>query len=407
MKKSLTALTLASLKPAEKPYYVGDAKQDGLRVRVGVDGHLTWNVTVRIKHGKILSSSLGVCDPDGKQGLDLSTARARAATIIKAARQGIDLIAVEKSERAARDRQTSVSDLIDKYASDISNPNRKGGALRTAKEIERRLRRLMSVKLNHGLAEVSRRDMSVLLDEVAATFPREAEKRRQVSDAMFKWAVAKGYCEANPLAGLPAYGSGNPRDRVLTSEELKKLWFWLDDGADQMPPDVIVVIKLQIVTGARVGEISGMHAGELLDEGERFLWTLPAERSKNKNAHTRPLIGYAADSVRKQLKKWPSGPLFRTLDGGRALRSDDIGLALNHRERPIAHFTTHDIRRTFVSRLDELGVPLDDIAAAIGHRRGSVETRTLVRHYSRPNLDVRVMNAIVTWDAHLMTLLGS
>jgi len=62
MKKALTALTIAALKPAAKAYYVGDSKQDGLRLRVAPDGKLTWNVTVRVKHGALLSTSLGRCD---------------------------------------------------------------------------------------------------------------------------------------------------------------------------------------------------------------------------------------------------------------------------------------------------------------------------------------------------------
>jgi len=407
MKKNLTALTIAALKPAATPYYVGDAKQDGLRVRIAPDGKLTWNVTVRIKHGRIVSTSLGRCDHEGRNGLDLAGARTRAAEIVKAARQGVDLLASEADERRARESLTTVSDLIDTYGRDISNPNRKGGALRTADEIKGRLKRALATKLTVPASEITRRDLAELLDKVFLEFPREAEQRRQKIDVMFNWAVAKGYVDRNPADGLPSYGTSPPRHRILNADEIKTFWFWLADGADNMPVDVINVLKLQFLMGARVGEVAGMSPEEFSRDGNRLLWTLPEARSKNKKSYTRPLVGRARSILENLLEEKGQGPLFRTLDRSRPLRSDDVGLALNNRTRPLAHFTTHDLRRTFVSVLDELGVPLETIAAAIGHRRGGAETRTLIRHYSRPNLDNRIEGAFSIWDQHVSQLLNS
>lgn len=405
MKKNLTALSIAALTPKAAAYYVGDAKQDGLRLRVAPDGRLTWNVTVRVKHGKILSVSLGRCDHEGRNGLDLAGARKRTAEIIKAARQGIDLIAVEAADRKAKAALINVSGLIEAYCRDISNPHRKGGALRTAMEIEGRLKRALATRLADPASELVRRDFAELLDAVFLEFPREAEKRRQQIDVLFKWGVAKGYLDANPMVGLPSYGTSPPRHRVLSPDEMKAFWCWLADGADNMPTDVINVLKVQFLTGARVGEVAGMTVSEFSREGERLLWTLPEARSKNKKSYTRPLVGQAREIVEKVLELDVQGSLFRILDRSRALRAYDIGLALNNRTRPVAHFTTHDLRRTFVSVLDELGVPLETIAATIGHRRGGAETRTLIRHYSRPNLDNRIEGALTIWDQYIDGLL--
>lgn len=401
MKKALTAVALNSLKPRPIPYYVSDLKQEGLRVRVAPDGKLTWNVTVRIKHGKVKSTSLGRCDTEGRSGLDLAGARNRAAAIIKAARMGQDFVAQERHERQAKENAKQVSTLIQDYYRDISSAARKGGALRTAEDIRRRLERALSTKLADFPRDLTRKSFAIILDSVAEEFPREAEKRRQVIDAMFKWALAKGYIDENPISGLPSYGVGAPRDRVLSEEELRILWKWLEDGAGHMPLDVVDVLRLQLLTGARVGEIAGIDANEISEEQECLVWVLPAARSKNKKSHTRPLVGKARDIIKNRLESFADGKLFRTANGERALRSDDVGLALNHRERPIPHFTTHDLRRTFVSGLDELGVPLETIAATIGHQRGGKDTRTLVKHYSRPNLDSRIEAAMTAWDNHL------
>jgi site-specific recombinase XerD len=56
---------------------------------------------------------------------------------------------------------------------------------------------------------------------------REAEKRRQVSTAMFRWALSQDIVAADPSVGLEAYDRGTPRDRVLTVEEIETLWRWL------------------------------------------------------------------------------------------------------------------------------------------------------------------------------------
>lgn len=102
MRKALTAVAIDAIKPAAKPYYVSDAKQDGLRIRVASSGLLTWNVAFRIKGGGPKSVSLGRCDTAGRQGIDLAEARARAVAILKAAREGRDLLDEEQAERQAR-----------------------------------------------------------------------------------------------------------------------------------------------------------------------------------------------------------------------------------------------------------------------------------------------------------------
>jgi integrase len=406
MKKSLTALTLAAFKAGPLPYYVSDTKQDGLRVRIATDGRLTWNVTVRVKGQRVKSVSLGVCDPSGSNGLNLTDARERAAQIVKAARMGQDLIFEEAERRRINKQALDVLALIKLYSAEISNARRSGGALRTADDINRRLLRALSGELNTKAEMLTRGEISRLLDPVAVQYPREAEKRRQSIGAMYKWALAKGYVESNPVFGLQSYGFGDLRDRTLSMDELCRLWRWLDEGAGGMPGDAISVIKVQILTGARVGEVAGMSAEELELQKETIVWTLPASRSKNKRIHVRPLPSFAREIVERALAKRSSGALFRTMNGDRALRSDDIGLALNHRKRPISHFTTHDLRRTVVSQLDELMIPLDTIAAVIGHQRGNRDTRTLIRHYSRPNLDARIQEALDKWQLRLTELLA-
>lgn len=409
MKKALTSVGLSALKPTGSAYYVSDAKQDGLRVRVAPNGGLTWVVAYRVKGRGVTSVSLGPADPTGRVGMPLAGARDRAASILRAAREGRDLLSEERAQKQEDDNALTVQQLIVRYSKDISSPNRRGGPLRTAGEIERRLYRALKTKLETPVNALTRGQLSLMLDTVAETYPREAEKRRQGIHAMLRWAKAKGYADDNPLEGTPSFGTGEPRDRVLDTEEIRSLWLWLDAGAEDMPLDVLAALRLQLLLGARSGEVAGMEAGEIAEEGDKLVWTLPAQRSKNKRPRITPIVGKAADLIKEAIKVRPSGPLFRTLDGSRALTSTDVGQALLNREktRPIARFTTHDLRRTVVSKMDELGISLDTIAAVIGHQRGSASTRVLVRHYSRPVLDTQVETALSAWEAHLTSIVES
>jgi integrase len=123
-----------------------------------------------------------------------------------------------------------------------------------------------------------------------------------------------------------------------------------------MPPDCIAVLRLQICTGARVGELAGIEASELQEEDGRLIWILPVARSKNKNERVTPLVGRAREIVESALERRKRGALFRASTVDRALRATDLGHALKHRTLPCAHFTTHDLRRTVVSIMDEMGI---------------------------------------------------
>ena len=337
----------------------------------------------RVKgESKTKSMSLGVCDPDARVGFGLAEARDRAAAILKAARQGRDLQAEEKDARRTNKERISVTDLIDRYAKHIRSPHRKSGALKTGVEIERRLKRALEAKLTKAADDLRRSDISGLLDPVPDGRPREAEKRRQVIGAMYRWGISKGYVATDPTAGTESYGKGDPRERALSRSELRDVWTWLDAGAGQMPPDIIAALRLQICLGARIGEVAGITMEEVEVEGDRLIWTLPASRSKNKRERVTPLVGMAREIVEQAMENRESGPLFRTALSKRTLTSADVGTALKVRTLPCAHFSSHDLRRSVVSFVDEMGIALDTIAAVVGHQRGSKAERTLVRHYA-------------------------
>jgi integrase len=391
---ALTQRSIDALRPTEVPYRVTDQRCIGLAVRVAPSGIKTWDLAYRIRGlGKTRRLSLGrVCD------VGLEKARERANELTSAARIGRDLVAEEEEGRAAAAARVSVEQLIDLYVR-----RRVVGRLRTAKEIESRLKRALSPVMERHAEDIRRRDLRALFDQCADEgLEREAERRRQTVGAMFRWALSQDIVEIDPTAGLKAYDAGKPRDRVLSLEEIKSLWAWLNSEA--LPESPAEILKLELLIGARCGEISGLCVEEI--NCDQWIWTLPASRSKNKRPRLTPLVGVAREIIKRRLISISSGPLFATSTGS-ALGSAHIGQCLLARidTLPIAKFTTHDLRRTVATQLAEMAVPLELVAAVVGHEAGGRETRTLVRHYVRTDLLDRKRTVLEAWDGRLSEII--
>jgi integrase len=387
---SLTQRSIDALRPAEMAYRVPDLRCIGLAVRVAPSGIKTWDLAYRIKNsGKTRRLSLGRISD-----VSLEKARERANELTSAARTGRDLVSEEEEKRAAQASRLTIEQLVELYVR-----RRVTGRLRTAKEIESRLKRALSPVFQRHVDEIRRRNVRELLDPVADKGnEREAEKRRQTVGAMFRWAVSQDIVETDATAGLTAYDPGTPRDRVLAVDEIEALWRWLK--SDALPSEPADILKLELLTGARCGEISGLCAEEI--NREEWLWTLPAERSKNKKPRVTPLVGGAKQIIQTRLSIVQAGPLFRT-ETGTILTAAHVGhyLLARRDKLPITKFTTHDLRRTVATQLTEMGIALDLVAAVIGHEAGSRETRTLVRHYVRTNLLDRKRSCLEAWQRRL------
>jgi integrase len=220
---------------------------------------------------------------------------------------------------------------------------------------------------------------------------------------MFRWALSQDIVEADPTAGLTPYDRGAPRDRVLTVEEIELVWKWLD--TDALSLEAADILKLELLLGARCGEISGLRAEEI--DRQKWSWTLPVARSKKWASARHADCGPRARDARTRLSGVEKGPLF-LLDKGVVVTSAHIGHYLLTRRTtlPIAVFTSHDLRRTFTTMLAEMGVALDLVAAIVGHESSGKDTRTLVRHYVHTDMLERKARALRAWDEQLRRMLS-
>lgn len=241
-----------------------------------------------------------------------------------------------------------------------------------------------------ALTDLHRRDFNRVIDPILArNCPTQAGHVYRDLKVMFKWAVARGDLDRNPMEGMAAPSQSAPRERVLSDDEIRILWNGLSKSLAKSKACQRIV-KLCLATAQRVGEVAGMGKDEL-DLPAR-LWSLPGSRTKNGHGHTVPLSDLAIGIIKEALADAGDGPyVFPTGAGSLppSAVSRTVGRAQEAGEqRPrgrfgIAHFTTHDLRRTALTGMARLGILPTVLGYVANHRtvtRGGITMGVYV-HY--------------------------
>lgn len=94
-------------------------------------------------------------------------------------------------------------------------------------------------------------DAADLLDEIAKTAPVGANRTQSILHTLFQWAKQPGtkarkLVTSNPIADLSQRGGKEKkRDRVLTDDEIKTLWWGLD--REDLPADRQTALALKFI----------------------------------------------------------------------------------------------------------------------------------------------------------------
>jgi integrase len=281
------------------------------------------------------------------------------------------------------------------------------------------------------LSQLHRRDLTRCIDKVkdrGATV--EANRVFEDLRAMVRWARARGDLDENFMEGMRRPADAVTRDRVLVPDEIKSFWSNLADA--RMQEGTRRILKLCLVTAARVGEVAGMASAEL--DLDRQIWTIPPPRSKNKRQHVLPLSDLAVEVIKEQLAEIRLAASQRERDLARriaraARRSNstsEIGaaeepkwvfpgpgargpitvfgvvkaIAQNRTHFGIDPFTSHDLRRTAATRMEEIGISPFVVAHILGHI-SVTKTSITSKVYARYGYEKEKREAVERWAAHL------
>jgi integrase len=213
------------------------------------------------------------------------------------------------------------------------------------------------------------------------------------------WAHRKHYFDRNPIERMVPPPRYKDRERILTNEELIKVWKAAEDDTYSK------IVKLLILTGQRRGEITNLTAA-MIGAGTV---TFPSWLTKNGRQHTIPVSTLTASLLASAKPAAPDELLF-------PVRSEKTGepvafsgwskskTAMDKRSG-VTDWTLHDLRRTFRSKWAELRVSKEVAEKYINHVSG--EHSGVKGIYDRYTYWTEMQEAAVKWEAHLQKLIES
>jgi integrase len=264
----------------------------------------------------------------------------------------------------------TVSDARAEYLKTLTvRPNTRGYYVRN-------LHRLPDCRL----AELTAADLHKILDALTPTSRGQALK---TYTAFFNWCIRRYYLDTSPCIRFRA-DKPTSRDRVLTDDEIRFLW-----NATDEPTHFNRIVRLLLLTGQRRGEIAALRNEWIKSDRINF----PKEICKNGRDHSLPLGAYAAQLV--AALQYSSQP-FTNWSNAKAALDKASG---------ITGFTLHDLRRTFATRLAELGVAPHVIERLLNHVTGTLSP--IARVYNKARYLEEMRAAIEKWEAQLQKIVDS
>lgn len=239
--------------------------------------------------------------------------------------------------------------------------------------------------------DITEKDVVKLLGRVGT-----ANKTLKVLQSMFAFAVSQNILEASPCSNLDAPEDEILKDRIFTEDEIRKIWFGLENA--KMSEGMRLILKLLLLTGQRNGEVAGARWEEF--NLRQKWWTIPGTRTKNKKNHQVFLTPMTLDILQPAKKHgcvFPSGK-----DKHIAPRAVNMAIRNNCQSNhefaygdffKVGQFVPNDLRRTAASLMAKSGVGEACIAIVLNHAP------------SAKNHDPEIRQALEVWEQKLQTIL--
>jgi integrase len=423
MPKLLTAAAVDKLRPDAKRKEIRDGGAPGLRLVIQPSGHKSWVMRFRGAGGRHTKLTLGTVDLTRSEDaepvlggpLTLSAARVLANQVSRQRAQGVD---VAEAKRQLGRRGTAANDfgaLVRDFVEDHARPNLRGWRT-TAKTlgltypddgseptvIPRSLASRWSAK---AAAEIDPSMIYAAVDEARKVGVAGTKTRNEgVSDSrgratakalsrLFAWAVEHRRVTVNPTVGMYRPKAPPARDRVLTVAEIREFWRACGELGWPFGP----CFQLMLITGQRRSEVAGMRWDELSED--LSVWTLSAARTKNKRLHVVHLPPMARRIIAAAPRIVDSPFVFGTTTRTAISGFSKTKAKLDGLMPSVAAWRTHDLRRTCVTMMAEIGVLPHVIEAVVNHVSGF--RSGVAGTYNRASYATERRRALEAWARHL------
>ncbi|MES9963573.1 MAG: tyrosine-type recombinase/integrase [Candidatus Sedimenticola sp. 20ELBAFRAG] len=342
---------------------------------------------------------------DRYPALELKEAREMARTALATAAEGGDPQTViqqpkrvQKVEQSAQSFSTVRDDFLEKYRTRKKTKPKP----RTLEEMRRTLEsnRLKDWR-DRPLAEINKRDVLDVLDELISE-GKEARANTYLVHIrmMMNWAVDREIIPHAPTERIKPPGAEVSRERVLEDEELKAIWKATLTTQGKECNIFGPLVRLLLLTGQRRSEAAGMRWTELDLDAKQ--WEIPGARTKNKLPHVIPLSDLVIEIIKEQEKsqeKTEKSPLVFTCTGKPFSGWSRSKERLDSRAKTTP-WRLHDLRRTLVTHMNEMGVLPHIVEAIVNHVSG---TRGGVAGvYNRALYIEERKKALDEWAGHIL-----
>jgi integrase len=231
----------------------------------------------------------------------------------------------------------------------------------------------------------------------------------------FTWVVGRGLLDTSPVSNIPRPAAENPRDRVLSDNEILAFW----KGCEGLGWPFGSLFRLLLLTAQRRDEVGSITWLEVnLDGG---LWTLPRERAKNDRAHEVQLSPLALDILTAAPRIAGSQFVFTTtgerpasgfskakkrLDRQMAkLCSEELAqrsAQIDEVLKDVPAWTLHNLRRTAATGMARLNIAPHVVDRILNHVSGTI--RGVAAVYNRHAYLEERKAALDAWGRYVENL---
>lgn len=405
---------------------------DGLFLRIRPHGTKTWLIEYEFR-GVRRKYTIGAFDPRGSPGeslgewlrygrLSLTQARSIAGAWKTARRGGHDPIKEWKAQLAAEGaaesrrvatveaeaNQPTVQDAVTQFLTKHMAGKKSEPASRY------RLDRLAAIVGPKKIRDVSRQEVIAALEKIAEG-QNEGRTAKQLAGEvliaakrLWRFAEAREWVSISCIERLTRKDfDARPVKRTVTLrlDELVEVWKALGDPARCKSDEVTVAaLKLLILTGQREREVTDAEWTEF--DLKKGLWKLPASRTKKTRAHLVHLApetvaileGLKANTGKKRFVF--ASPLRDKQPIYGRSANNALGTMFDRGVLPnVTRCTVHDLRRTLITRLPDLG-----FEPFLAHKIANHVLSGVMAHYNHNEYMDKRRAALETWAARIVEL---
>ncbi|SFV79714.1 phage related integrase [hydrothermal vent metagenome] len=353
--------------PTNRKEYFDDSVK-GLTLRVTTTGIKTFSVMKRV-NGKMIRTTLGRYPT-----LTVKQARAKAINILNIINDGIN---PNKQSIEHELKKITLKQVLDDYITS------RGTNLKvdTVNNYRGAFNGYLKDWGEKELLSISRDMVEKRHRKITKQSPTRANTVMRLVRALFNYAMGEYEdADGNPivlhnptqrLSHIKAWNREKRKQTIIKSYDLKTWW----DAVHALPTHELNAKKPNHSETARDYFIFVLLTGLRRREASTLTWsdidfkdnTLNIEDTKNHESHALPLTDYLVKLLRQRKANTDSIFVFEGNDPTKPMNDPKKQLA-KAREISKLYFNIHDLRRTFITIAESLGVPKYALKQLINHK---------------------------------------